>query len=91
MTDRIANYAFLIAADHEMYAVKQGWRLFAVHLATGATYEMAGGFTTQSGAIACRDGAIESGISPAEDPALFCRLSLDARMVAFTLDTDHKQ
>lgn len=91
MTGRAVTFAFLIAADHEMYAVKQGWRLFAVDLASGATYEMAGGFTTEGGAIACRDGAIESGISPAEDPALFCRLSLDARMVAFTPAPDHGQ
>jgi hypothetical protein len=91
MTVGAVTYVFLIAADHEMYAVKPGWRLFAVDLATGATYEMAGGFTTEGGAIACRDGAIATGMSPANDPALFCRLSLDARMVAFISDPNRKQ
>lgn len=86
MTDRAVTFAFLIAANHEMYAVEPGWRLFAINLTSGASYEMAGGFTTEEGAVACRDGAIASGISPADDPALFCHLGIDARLVAFTHD-----
>ena len=87
MTKGTVAYAFLIAANHEMYAVAPGWRLFAVDLTSGATFEMFGGFNTEAGAVDSRDFAIAEGISPADDPALFSRLGFDARLVAFARNT----
>lgn len=83
MTDhQLIRYAFLIVANHEMYAVEPGWRLFAICLTTGAAYEMHGGFNGSALAIACRDGFIGSGMDPAQEPATFTRLNTDAVLVA---------
>lgn len=76
-----ANYTLMIAADHEMYAVEPGWRLFAICVNTGAAYEMEGGFTTEALALACRDGFIRSGMVPGDEPATFTRLSTDAVLI----------